>query len=78
MMNGDEIEKESARFGERVRKETGGDMNAALDLAYRIALARSPSPSEKDRAQTYVGDDPARLKDLAWLLFNLDEFIYVK
>jgi hypothetical protein len=26
----------------------------------------------------YLENDPARLKNLAWLLFNLDEFIYVR
>ena len=26
----------------------------------------------------YLADDPARLKGFAWLLFNLDEFIYVR
>ncbi len=29
-------------------------------------------------ALTYLGRDPSRFKDLAWLLFNLDEFIYVR
>jgi hypothetical protein len=78
MMNSNEIEKESAKFAERVTKESGGDIGAALDLAYQIALSRPPSPSEKDKALTYLANDPSRLKDLAWLLFNLDEFIYVK
>jgi hypothetical protein len=78
MMNSDEIEKASAKFGERLKKESSGDLNTAVDLAYRIAFSRPPSPTEKDRALTYVQNDPARLKDFAWLLFNLDEFIYVR
>jgi hypothetical protein len=77
LMNSGEIEKASANFAERVRKEAGDDINAELDLAYRIALSRSPSANEKDRALTYVHNDP-NLKGLAWLLFNLDEFIYVR
>ena len=77
-MNSEEIEKASAHFAERVRKEAGDDMNADLDLAYRIALSRLPSANEKDRALTYVHNDPSNLKGLAWLLFNLDEFIYVR
>ena len=43
-----------------------------------IALGRKPSSTEMDRALTYIEKDPARMKELAWLLFNLDEFIYVK
>ena len=31
-----------------------------------------------DYALAYLDNDPARLKGLAWLLFNLDEFIYVR
>ncbi|HZL55648.1 MAG TPA: DUF1549 and DUF1553 domain-containing protein [Bryobacteraceae bacterium] len=78
MMNSDEIEKASAKFAERLTKESGGDLNTALDLAYRIAFSRPPSANEKDRALTYLDNDPARLKGLTWLLFNLDEFIYLR
>jgi hypothetical protein len=35
------------------------------------------SSAELDRA-SYVDKDPQKLKGLAWLLFNLDEFIFVK
>ena len=60
-----------------MQKESGGDLQAAVDLGYRLTLGRPPSPAEKDRALTYLENDPARLKGFAWLLFNLDEFIYV-
>ena len=49
-----------------------------MDLGYRLTLDRPPSPAEKDRALTYIENDPARLKGFAWLLYNLDEFIYVR
>jgi hypothetical protein len=78
LMNSEEIEKASVKFAERIQKESGDDMSAAVDLAYRIALARHPSPGEKDAAQTYLHNDPARLQGLAWLLFNLDEFVFVR
>ena len=78
MMNSDEIEKASAKLAERLQKESGGDITAAVDLGYRITLGRPPSPAEKDHALTYVESDPARLKGFAWLLFNLDEFIYMR
>jgi Protein of unknown function (DUF1553)/Protein of unknown function (DUF1549) len=78
LMNSEEVDKASACFGERLCKETNGDLTSAIDLAYRIALARPPSVSERDRALKYLDNDPARLKGLAWLLFNCDEFIYVR
>jgi hypothetical protein len=77
-MNSDEIEKASAKLAERLQKESAGDLKAAVNLGYRIALGRLPSPSEADQALTYVHDDPAKLKGFAWMLFNLDEFIFVR
>ena len=76
MMNSDVIDKAAARFADRLAKETAGDLQGAVDLAYRVAISRPPSPGERERALAYLGKDPARLKGLAWLLFNLDEFIY--
>ena len=78
MMNSEEIEKASIKFAERLRKEASGDLKAAVDLGFRIALSRPPSPDETDRGLSYLQDDPARLKGFAWLLYNLDEFIYVR
>jgi hypothetical protein len=78
LMNSAEIDRASAAFAERLAKESGGDLTAAVDLAYRVALARPPSPAEQARSLAYLDNNPARLKGLAWLLFNLDEFIYVR
>jgi len=78
LMNSEVIEQATARFAQRLRKEAGGRLPDAVDLAYRITLARLPSPAEKARALDYLAEDPGRLKGLAWLLFNLDEFVYVR
>src|SRR5262245_19321979 len=78
MMNSPEIEKASTMFADRLKKESEGDLGKAVDLAYRIALSRPPSAIEKESALSYLGADPNRLKDLAWLIFNLDEFIYIQ
>lgn len=78
LMNSDAIARATARFADRLRKESRGDLPAAVDLAYRIALTRPPSPTEQARAIAFLDGDPARLKDLAWLLFNLDEFLFVR
>ena len=77
-MNDDVIEQESARFADRMLKESGGDVKGAITLAWRTALGRSPSGGELDSALTYVANDSARMKGLTWLLFNLDEFLYVR
>jgi hypothetical protein len=83
MMNSEEIENASIKLAERLQKESAasqstGDLKAAVDLGYRLTLGRPPLPAEKDRALSYLQDDPARLKGFSWLLFNLDEFIYIR
>ena len=78
MMNGEEVDAASQKLAERVMKESGGDLKAAVDLAYRITLERAPGPSEEDLALSYLKGDPERMKNLGWLLFNLDEFLFVR
>jgi hypothetical protein len=77
-MNSDVVDKASGQFAARLRTVSGGDLRAAVELGYRIALARPPSPAEQHYALTYLGTDPTRLRGFAWLLFNLDEFVYVR
>ncbi len=78
LMNSQEIDRASAGLATRLRDEAKGDLSLAVDLAYRLALSRPPSSSEKDTGLVYLGGDPSRLKQFSWLLFNLDEFVYVR
>jgi hypothetical protein len=78
MMNSSNIETASTQVAERVKKEASGDLAQSVDLEYELTLSRPPSPVEKDHALTFIESDPAKLKNLAWVLFNLDEFIYVR
>ena len=78
LMNSPEIEKATGDLAARLQKETNGDLPAAVNLAYRLALSRPPSAEERNRALQFLENDAARLKQLSWLLFNLDEFIYVR
>jgi len=77
-MNGDLVQKESEKLADAVLKQSSGDVPAAVTGAYERVLGRKPTPAERDYALTYVGQDPGRVKELAWVLFNLDEFIYVR
>jgi hypothetical protein len=78
MMNSPEIEKASDTFAKRIEKESGGNLTNAVEDAYRLTLARPPSASEMQRSLAYLENDPSRLKNFAWIMFNLDEFIYVR
>jgi len=77
-MNGELVERASASFAERLAREGKGDVKATVDLAYRTAIGRKPAPKELDRALTFVAGDQTSWKGLGWLLFNLDEFLFVK
>ncbi len=78
MMNNEAVDKASAKLAARVQKESSEDLTKSVDLEYEITLSRPPSPAEKDHALTFVKSDPAKLKSLAWVLMNLDEFIYIR
>jgi hypothetical protein len=78
LMNGTEIDNASAKLAARVMKASGGDLKSAVNLAYRITVGRPPGASEEDLALTYLKGDPERMKNFAWLLFNLDEFLFVR
>jgi hypothetical protein len=77
-MNGELVQKEAEKLAAVVLSESAGDLPTAVNLAYERVLGRKPSAAERDYALTYVSNDPARMKELGWLLFNLDEFIYVR
>jgi hypothetical protein len=78
MMNSEQVEQASAKFAERLKKDSEGDNKKAVELAYRITLAREPSDSEMQRSLHYLSQGPDRLKNFAWVMLNLDEFIYVR
>ena len=67
-----------AKFAERLQKESGGDLEGRGRPRLPARLRPAAVRRGDGRALTYLEDDPARLKGLAWLLFNLDEFIYVR
>jgi hypothetical protein len=77
-MNDELVERQSSNLAEKLLEQADGDIPRAVALAYRTVIGRAPTGIELDRAQTYVGNDPQRMKGLAWLLFNMDEFIYVR
>jgi hypothetical protein len=78
LMNSPDIDEVCSAMAARLQKVSNGDLPQAIEIAYQATLARPPSTAEKDTALAYLEHDAARLKQLSWLLFNLDEFIYAK
>ena len=78
LMNSDAIEQATTQLAARLPHDSVGVLPSAVELAYRLTLSRSPTPPEMERALTFLDGHPDRLKGLAWLLLNLDEFLYVR
>lgn len=75
-MNDPLVEEASANLAHRLAKAP--DLPAAVQLAYRETIGRPPSHLELDRALSYLANDPAKLKGFVWLLYNLDEFLFIR
>ncbi|MFN0105474.1 MAG: DUF1549 and DUF1553 domain-containing protein [Bryobacteraceae bacterium] len=75
-MNDGMVDGAAVKLAARLSNEP--DLPAAARRAFRETIGRPPSATELDRALSFLANDPAKLKDLAWLLYNLDEFLFVK
>jgi hypothetical protein len=78
LLNGQMSNELAAVFAERLKERASNP--ASIDLAWRLATGRAPTPKEKHLAMQYLSekpDDPVRWKELALDLFNLNSFLYV-
>ena len=89
MMNSPFVRQRAEKLSQRVAPKPNGTMSSAIDEAYRIALGRLPSGTERQRMQTFIekqadsyGRTPKGLEqaltDFCQVLFGLNEFIYVE
>lgn len=89
LMNGEFVTTQAEHFARRLLQRPAED-NSRIREAFRIALARDPSPGELDRLLTFVRaqeafyrdmpDDARRLRiysDLCQALLAANEFIYL-
>jgi Protein of unknown function (DUF1553)/Protein of unknown function (DUF1549) len=63
-------------LADRVKREAGDDPARQIDLAYRIALTRPPSPAELTVALEATKQQS--LVDLTHVLLNVNEFVYIR
>jgi hypothetical protein len=76
LMNNAFVMWQAKFLGERLQREAGADVTQQVQLAYQLALGRSPAPDEAARAAALVRDHGA--ESLAWTLFNASEFFYLR
>ncbi len=78
LLNGQLVTEEAQAFADRLRREANDTVAGQVRLAYRLALARPPSPEEEARARDFVATVGADgLIGLARALYNTNEFVYV-
>jgi hypothetical protein len=76
LLNDAFVLRQAQLFADRVKKEAGDDPARQIDLAYRIALTRPPSPAEL--ALALDATTQQSLVDLTHVLLNVNEFIYIR
>jgi hypothetical protein len=88
LLNNEFVLIQARHFAERIRREAGADPANQLRVLYRIALAREPDQKESDHFLSFLrgrrdrygsADDAdlAALTDLAHVLLNANEFVYI-
>jgi hypothetical protein len=79
LLNGQTSNDLAAEFADRIlmeRKTTA----ERIDYAFRLAAGRLPTASERALALKFLADEsdhPARVKEFALAIFNLNAFLYV-
>ncbi len=74
LFNGDFVNAQARHFATRLRAEAGADPASQVELAYRLALARPPTPAERVKMTGFLQRES--LEQLARVVFNLNEFVY--
>jgi hypothetical protein len=79
LLNGQTSNELAAAFAARIMKERATPTER-IDFAFRTAAGRLPTATERMLALKFLADeanDPARVKEFALAVFNLNAFLYV-
>jgi hypothetical protein len=84
LMNNEFVEDQAGFLADRASAEAGDDLPQAVVRMFELALARPPDPARLEEAVSFVrsrerhGDRRAALADLAHVIFNASDFLYVE
>ena len=79
LLNGAASNELAGAFAERLLKDRATPADR-VDYAWRLAAGRRPTPAERALALKFLADgpdDPAKVKEFALAMFNLNAFLYV-
>jgi hypothetical protein len=74
LLNGDFTNRQARHFAERLQREAGPEPERQIDLAFRLALCRMPSSSEREALLQFRNRES--LEQMCRVIFNLNEFVY--
>jgi hypothetical protein len=75
LLNGRLSNELAEAFARRLERESGGDPERLVELAFGLALGRPPTPQQRSLSLAFLREQP--LREFALALFNLNEFLYV-
>ena len=76
LLNSPFANRQAAFFAGRVRREAGNGAAAQINLAFRLACARAPKPSEQQALQQLAMEHG--LEQACRVLFNSSAFLYLQ
>jgi hypothetical protein len=76
LLNGPFMQGQASAFAQRLRRERPDDPRAQVELAYRLALCRSPKEAERQLCADFLAEK-GTLEDFCLALLNANEFLYV-
>ena len=75
-MNNEFVLRQARLFADRLEAAAPNDLEQQVELAYRIALTRSPTAEEARIAMALATEQS--LVDLTHVMLNLNEFLYLR
>ena len=76
LLNNPFVVKQAEMLAERIAKEAPGDLAKQIELGYQYGLARPPTDLERSLALSTV--KAGSLVDFTHVLFNMNEFLYMR
>ncbi len=76
LLNGPIANQMAGAFAERLQRDTGGQVEQTIDLAFRWSTGRSPNSDERQLAISFLRKNP--LREFAIAMFNLNSFLYIR
>ncbi|MBM3847063.1 MAG: DUF1553 domain-containing protein [Verrucomicrobia bacterium] len=76
LMNNSFVNRQAKQLAERIKPRAGEDVSQAIERAYRVALGRKPTGTERLEALETARD--RGLFHVCWALLNSTEFVFLR